>query len=269
MTDRLFQLEQEINYSRQQAYEDFADAYALESLSSEALSSEALSSEALSSEALSSEALSSEALSLESWSSELTNPAMPPQRQSNSPGQRVGPPNKPLPIPPQVNRQQLPDVVQIYMTVKGARSGDIQGPVTLNARQGSIQILGFSHEISSPRDPASGLPTGKHLHLPLIVAKPLDQSTPLLYNILATNENLPTVTLKFWSNSSGMDKNIFTIILTNANIARIQSQSPNQQSAMPINNTHYELISFTYQKIEWTWVDSGSTSTDEWNSSDR
>jgi hypothetical protein len=32
MTDRLFQLEQEIDYSRQQAYEDLADAYAIESL---------------------------------------------------------------------------------------------------------------------------------------------------------------------------------------------------------------------------------------------
>ena len=25
-----------------------------------------------------------------------------------------------------------------------------------------------------------------------------------------------------------------------------------------------EMISFTYQKIEWTWVDGGITSTDNW-----
>jgi type VI secretion system secreted protein Hcp len=239
MTDRLFQLEQEISYSRQQADEEFADADALESRPFD-----------------------------------LTNsPITTRPRSPNPPGQRVAPPNQPMPrpmpmpMPPQVIHQQLPDTAQIYMTMRGLNTGDIKGPVTLNGRQGSIQVLGFSHKINSPRNPLSGLPTGKRIHLPLIVAKPLDQSTPLLYQILATNENILTVTLKFWSNSSGMDKNIFTIMLTNANIARIQSQSPNQQSAIPINNTHSELISFTYEKIEWTWVDNGITSTDDWNRS--
>jgi type VI secretion system secreted protein Hcp len=161
----------------------------------------------------------------------------------------------------------MPGVTPIYMTIKGTKSGDVQGPVTLNGtgRQGSIQLLGFSHEINSPHNQSSGISTGQRIHLPLIVAKPLDQSTPLLYQMIAINEILLTVRLSFWSNLNGIDKNIFTITLTNASISRIQSQSPHQQSAIAINDTHYELVSFTYEKIEWRWTDGGRSSTDEWN----
>src|SRR5699024_4095641 len=41
-------------------------------------------------------------------------------------------------------------------------------------------ISSYSHEIVSPRDPASGLPTGKRQHKPLTIRKEIDKSTPLL-----------------------------------------------------------------------------------------
>ncbi|MDD5306609.1 MAG: type VI secretion system tube protein TssD [Deltaproteobacteria bacterium] len=62
-------------------------------------------------------------------------------------------------------------------------------------------VVAVSHEIVSPRDAASGLPTGKRMHKPLVITKEVDRSSPLLYSALVNNENLPKVELKFWVSS--------------------------------------------------------------------
>lgn len=41
-------------------------------------------------------------------------------------------------------------------------------------------IISFEQEIVSPRDAASGLPTGKRMHKPFVITKELDKSSPLL-----------------------------------------------------------------------------------------
>src|SRR5690349_18385178 len=78
-----------------------------------------------------------------------------------------------------------------------------------------------------PRDPASGLPTGKRQHKPIVITKELDKSSPLLYNALVNNENIPEWELQFWTpqlsaaGGVGAEKQHYTIKLTNANIASI------------------------------------------------
>lgn len=41
-------------------------------------------------------------------------------------------------------------------------------------------IISFDQEIISPRDAASGLPTGKRMHKPFVITKELDKSSPML-----------------------------------------------------------------------------------------
>jgi len=40
--------------------------------------------------------------------------------------------------------------------------------------------ISFDQEIVSPRDAASGLPTGKRMHKPFVITKELDKSSPML-----------------------------------------------------------------------------------------
>ena len=54
-----------------------------------------------------------------------------------------------------------------YLTLEGQTQGQIQGDVTQPGREGTITIYGFSHEVISPRDAASGMPTGKRQHKPV------------------------------------------------------------------------------------------------------
>jgi len=82
-------------------------------------------------------------------------------------------------------------VLNAYLKLKGQKQGTIKGSVTQKGREGKIAVIAVTHEIISLRDAASGLPTGKRMHKPFVITKKLDKSSPLLYNALVNNENIP------------------------------------------------------------------------------
>jgi len=126
-------------------------------------------------------------------------------------------------------------------------------------------VIAVSHEIVSPRDAASGLPTGKRMHKPFVITKELDKSSPLLYSVLTQNETVVDWELQFWTPSStGAERQHYTVKLTNANIASIAFRMPNNKHPDLMKFTEYEEVAFTYQKISWTWMDGGITSEDDW-----
>ena len=154
-----------------------------------------------------------------------------------------------------------------YLKLKGQKQGELKGSVTQKGREGKIMIIAVSHEITSPRDAASGLPTGKRMHKPFVVTKELDKSTPLLFNALVNNENVPEWELQFWQPSqTGAEKQHYTVKLVNANIASINFRMANNKHPDLMKFAEYEEVAFTYQKIEWTWVDGGITAMDDWES---
>lgn len=159
-----------------------------------------------------------------------------------------------------------------YLKLKGQKQGDIKGSVTQKGREGKIMVIAVSHDIVSPRDLASGLSTGKRIHKELVITKELDQSSPLLYNILVNNENITAWELQFWhpqlkaAAGTGGEIQHYTIKLTNANISRIGFRMPNNKYPDLMKLSEYEEVGFTYEKIEWTWVDGNITAMDDWES---
>jgi type VI secretion system secreted protein Hcp len=157
-----------------------------------------------------------------------------------------------------------------YLRLKGQRQGEIKGSVTQKGRENSIMVIAVSHEIISPRDPASGLPTGKRMHKPFVITKELDKSSPLLYNCLVTNENVPEWKLDFYTpqvkaaQGVGTEVNHYTVKLINANIASINFRMPNNRNPELMKYAEYEEVAFTYQQIIWTWNEGGITAEDNW-----
>lgn len=142
----------------------------------------------------------------------------------------------------------------IHIAVTGQKQGAIAGSCTYKGRLGTSVVVGLSHEIVSPRDIASGLPTGKRQHKPLTITKYIDKATPLLYNALVMNENLTRVILTFYRpDRDGVPVVYYTIELRDANVVTISDR---------LLNT--EQVSFTYQKIIWTWTEGGITAEDDW-----
>ncbi len=159
-----------------------------------------------------------------------------------------------------------------YLKLKGQKQGDIKGSVTQKGRENKIMVIAVEHDIISPRDAASGLPTGKRMHKPLVLTCQLDKATPLLYAALTSNENIPEWELMFYTPQisaaagTGSEVQNFTIKLTNANVAQVHFNMLNNKN--PELMRYNELVDyhFTYQKIEWTWTDGGITAEDDWES---
>jgi type VI secretion system secreted protein Hcp len=157
-----------------------------------------------------------------------------------------------------------------YMTVKGQKQGQINGSVIQKGREGMILIHSCSNAIVSPRDPQSGAATGKRLHKPFFLLKEVDKSSPLLWNVLTTNENLTSVQIQFWApglavgTGASLEKQIYTVTLTNASIASMEQSMPSNVDPTTAKLSLQEEISLTYQKIQWTWNDGGITAGDDW-----
>jgi type VI secretion system secreted protein Hcp len=154
-----------------------------------------------------------------------------------------------------------------YLKVQGTNQGEIKGSVTLSGRVDSILVLAASHELVSPRDATTGLPTGTRQHQPFVIVKEVDRATPLLYAALVNNENLTTWRLEFWRPTTGGGEALyFTVELVNASVAAIKLEMLNNAYPENVALRERERVAFTYEKIIWTYVDGGLTSEDDWES---
>lgn len=152
-----------------------------------------------------------------------------------------------------------------YMTLTGETQGKVEGSVTQAGREGMIEVHSVDHKVDSPRDAASGLPTGKRQHKPIVICKEIDKSSPLLWNILTSNENITQWRLDFWRPSrSGKEFQFYTIELMNASIAGFRTEMLDNRMPENTKQPEREFVDFTYQKIIWTWQDGGITAEDDW-----
>jgi type VI secretion system secreted protein Hcp len=86
-------------------------------------------------------------------------------------------------------------------------------------------------------------------------------------NVLVNNENIETWELRFWQPSAtGQEVQFYTVELVNANIAGIRSEMLNNKYPENMQHKEREHVSFTYQKIIFTWEDGGITAEDDWES---
>lgn len=156
------------------------------------------------------------------------------------------------------------------MRVKNHSGTAIPGSVTQKGREGSSQVIATTHEIVSPRDPASGLANGKRLHKPYTVTMEVDKAVPLLFKAAVTNETLVEVTVQYFRPSVagtagvGSEVQFYTVKLTNATISNIRFVQQNTLNPDLQRQPEVVEIQFTYQKIAWTWNEGNISYEDSW-----
>jgi type VI secretion system secreted protein Hcp len=148
-----------------------------------------------------------------------------------------------------------------YLSMK-ANGAPIQGGVTQKGREGKIAVIAFDHEIKSPTDLPTGLPTGKAQHGTLTITKELDKSTPLLYQALVGNQTLSDWELQCWrpnlqAGGTGSEQQHYTVKLEGARVVGIRQRMPNNKNPELMRFETYEEVTFSYQSIEWIWIDGG------------
>ena len=141
--------------------------------------------------------------------------------------------------------------------------------VTARKDERNIVATALTHEVISPRDPATGQATGRRMHKPLTITKLLDAASVQIFQALVTNENLPEVDIELREPShAGAEVVVHRIVLTNASISDVATgvdvhNQPAGGGPRGAGGVGYEQVSFTYQKIEID--DGGLTALDDWS----
>ena len=147
----------------------------------------------------------------------------------------------------------------IFLTLTGEKQGQIKGNILQKGKEGMIAVYAFHHEITSPRDAASGMATGKRMHKPIVLSKEADMSSTKLLSALVNNERLKQVNINFWkpasmgkTGGSAMEINYYRITLTNAFVSNI---SQDRSVTPELNELIMEKVELVYEKIEWQYLE--------------
>lgn len=158
-----------------------------------------------------------------------------------------------------------------YLTIKGQKTGVFKGGVTQKGREGKIAVIAADHDLGASSN-AGGRPglIARRSSQPVKLTLLLDQAAPLIYNAMSNGEILTEVTVDFWAPQVkaglgiGTEVQHYSIKLTNATISDVHFVMPNIMHPDTLKSPETIEVSFTYQKIEWTWKDGGITASDDW-----
>ncbi len=100
--------------------------------------------------------------------------------------------------------------IPLYMYIKDDGGADIKGSADVYGREGSIEILGLHHSVSIATDDNTGKLTGTRKHIPFMIEKEIDSSSPYLYKALTTGQTLKSAEIKWYKiNEHGQEKEYF------------------------------------------------------------
>jgi type VI secretion system secreted protein Hcp len=156
----------------------------------------------------------------------------------------------------------------VFVTVTGQVSGEIHNWYNPYDTVGDTDVsdygwvYDFAWNVISPRDAASGLPTGKRMHKPVSLRLRSSAATVLLANCLAHNENLTSVEV-FWfatDPDTGAREPRQRLYLINANLASFSTYTVREQDEL----VTYVDVTMTYQKIGIEDYTVGAAFEDDW-----
>jgi type VI secretion system secreted protein Hcp len=140
-----------------------------------------------------------------------------------------------------------------------------QGAFRPEAPHGGIDGIRFSSQATSPRDSATGLPSGKRQYSPITFTKAWGPASPQILAALANNEVLSTVTFEFYRTGADAKQFLYqTVVLTNATVSSVRRYLDSPNGAEPPDPRALEDVSLTFQKIELKDA-SGSVALDDWS----
>jgi type VI secretion system secreted protein Hcp len=156
--------------------------------------------------------------------------------------------------------------IPAYMWLKDDGGSDIKGSVTVQGREGSIEVIGFGHGLNLPVDSANGKITGSRVHSSMNIEKEFDSSSPYLYKAVAKGQTLKSSELKWYRiNDAGQEQEYFRMLLEGVKVTGINPGMPNTKLAGMSQINHTEAVSLMYERITWHYMDGNIKFTDDWN----
>jgi type VI secretion system secreted protein Hcp len=162
---------------------------------------------------------------------------------------------------------------EFYVTIDGAAQNKFKGESLVGPQAEKMTGLSFKHEITAPRDIATGLPSGKRQHRPISFVKEWGPASPQIMQAVCTNEMLKTVLFEFFHTTrEGKVEKYYTIELTNATICGVKymtgaeagGSASTAKTDAQWDTLELEEVSFTYQKIAVSHLPGSTSTSDDW-----
>lgn len=154
--------------------------------------------------------------------------------------------------------------IPAYLFLKDDGGANIIGSVDVRHREGSIEVRGFTHNLSIPTDDNTGKLTGTRKHAAMLIEKEFDSSSPYLYKAVATGQSLKSAELKWYRiNDAGQEVEYFNMFLEGVKVVSI---TPIMHDISAVTGTgHIESVQLRYEKITWKYCDGNLQFSDAWN----
>ncbi len=141
-----------------------------------------------------------------------------------------------------------------FLTITGSKQGSIQGSSIHLDHEGEIEVLSLDHQIEVPGGLDAPLSAGQPLHGALVINKLVDKSTPKLAQALCARELLSEVNIAWYRHGSNGSRELFyRIQLQNALISKVRAWTPHLYEKEQDQYRLMEDVSFSYEKILWSW----------------
>ncbi|GKX56757.1 hypothetical protein SOASR030_28690 [Leminorella grimontii] len=156
--------------------------------------------------------------------------------------------------------------IPAYLFIKDDGGADIKGSVTVQGREGSIEVVEFEHKLHIPTDGNTGKLTGTRVHAPLKFVKEVDSSSPYLYKAVSTGQTLKSAEIKWYRiDDAGQEVEYFNTMMDTVKIVSVKPVMYNIKDASKERYNHLEEVEVRYEKITWTYKDGNIIHSDSWN----
>jgi type VI secretion system secreted protein Hcp len=110
---------------------------------------------------------------------------------------------------------------RMFIKTTGMKQGIFRGEALVKGKETFAEIKSFSFEEMAPRDPSSGMPTGKRILKPIVINKNFGNSSTQYLSALSTSEILKEVRIEFYAQSprDGQEVLDHAIVLLDAGVA--------------------------------------------------
>ena len=153
-----------------------------------------------------------------------------------------------------------------YMWLKDDGGADIKGSVTVQGREGSVEITQFAHSLHIPTDGNTGKLTGTRVHAPITLVKETDASTPYLYKAVTSGQTLKSAEIKWYKiDDAGKEKEYFNTKLENVKVVAVRPKMLDIKIPDYEKHNHLEEVELRYETVTWSYKDGNIIHKDTWN----
>ncbi|WP_166359567.1 Hcp family type VI secretion system effector [Pseudomonas akapageensis] len=156
--------------------------------------------------------------------------------------------------------------IPVYLWLKDENQNLIKGSVSVEGRNGSIEVLALDHAVTIPTDNNTGKLTGVRVHKPFVFTKEIDDSSVYLNKAVTKGETFDNVVFKWYRiNDQGHEAEYYSVLLEKVKVVSVALKMHDIKDLEKEKHNHLEVVELRYEEITWTFNDGNKMHSDSWD----